>query len=517
MKLNDILNSYQIESLEQLATGKIQDIDHIKLPREVLVDELSNHLLKFYYIQKSLSLRNPPSYLILSKIIDEPDHKISVKGFKDAIKKNTEIFIKSATKGEGLRSKKDYSLYLKMLQVAWESDSSIDLSEYRLLMALRDELDISFKEHIILEHHESLTTYWFSENYYERERNHLIASGILHPLEGYFTIASEMIPIIRKTWGFSLTNEQYQRLLEQIPSHDLTEILKKNELSISGSAAEKSIRIIENYVSPRNALNNLSNDILRDAARKIGSQISGSKSDIIENIIDFIDSDEDLRRKEELEKKLAPPKPEEKVLGKEAFHQIFTPLSNEQLYSIASGLRKINKSGSKMNRIQSIWDSIYSENTLLNQLSSSELYDLCSKLNVKVSGSKQDKISRIVDNFSSYSPPEESDEIENDTASIISLSTQVDREKAKEKRSESIDGLKVKYPYLSSDELIILSFIIENKTASGPVIERLVARFDLPWYFPETQMNDMIKKMQENGQDIIVVQKYSDHPLYQLK
>lgn len=517
MKLIDILNSYNIESLEQLATGKIQDVEHIKLPREVLVDELSSHLLKYHYIQKSTSLRNPPSYLILSKVIDEPDHKVSVRGFKDTIKSNTELFVKNATKGEGLRAKKDYGLYLKMLQVAWESDSLIDLSESRLLSALREELDISFAEHIILEHHESLTTYWYSENYYERERNHLIASGILHPLEGNFIIAEDMVPLIRKTWGYLLTPEQYRRLLDQITGSDLTDILKKCELPVSGSVEDKAIRIIENHVSPKKTLNLLNIEIIKEISKKIGSQVSGSKLEVIDNIIDFMDDDEDLRRKEELEKKLAPPQPELKSLGSESFQSLFINLSNEQLYSVASGLRGVNKSGSKVKRIQNLWESIYCEDTLLNKISNSELYDLCSKLGLKVAGSKQEKITRVIHSFSSIGPKDEEDGIESDTASIIKMSTQQDREKEKEKQSQSIEGLRNEYPFLSPEELIILSFILENKTASGPVIERLVARFDLPWYFPETQMNEMIKKLKDNGLDIITVQRYSDHPLYQLK
>ena len=88
MKLIEILNSYQIETLEQLAANKIQDIDHIRLPKEVLVEELNTYLQKYPYIQKIISLRNPPSFLILSKIIDSPDHKISISGFKETIKKD---------------------------------------------------------------------------------------------------------------------------------------------------------------------------------------------------------------------------------------------------------------------------------------------------------------------------------------------------------------------------------------------------------------------------------------------
>lgn len=47
-----------------------------------------------------------------------------------------------ASTGEGLRSNKDYRLYLKMLQTAWESNNQIDRSEAILFSTLREELGI---------------------------------------------------------------------------------------------------------------------------------------------------------------------------------------------------------------------------------------------------------------------------------------------------------------------------------------------------------------------------------------
>ncbi|MFA4846279.1 MAG: hypothetical protein WC654_07030, partial [Patescibacteria group bacterium] len=341
MKLAQILDSYKIESLEQLASGKIQDIDHLKLPREVLIEELVAYLLKYQHVQKVTSLRNPPSYLILKTIIDEPEYKTSVQGFKDKIKGQTELFIQNATKGEDLRAKRDYSLYLRMLQVAWESDGNIDFSESQLLMALREELDISFAEHIILEHHESLTSYWYRDNYYEKERNHLIAGGIIHPFEGNFIIAEETIPLLRKTWGYILTTEQYKRLLGHMTGATLSEILKKNDLPFSGPVDDKIARIIDNYISPKKASALASIDILREIARGIGCQISGAKADVIDNIIDWLDTDEDIRFLEERDRKVPPPAIERKVLSESAFKQLFGQLSSDKLYSVVSGLRNV--------------------------------------------------------------------------------------------------------------------------------------------------------------------------------
>jgi hypothetical protein len=517
MKLIEILNFYPIETLEQLAANKIQDIDHIRLPKEVLVEELNTYLQKYPYVQKAISLRNPPSYLILSKIIDNPSYKIPINGFKETVKKETENFIQRATKGDGLRTRKDYDFYLKMLQIAWESDDSIDASEARLLTGLREELDITFTEHIILEHHESLKVYWFSENYYERERNHLIANGIIFPHEGYFLIPEEIVPLIRKVWGYSLSREQYLRLLSQLSGQDLINILKRSDLQVSGNVDEKANRIIENYISPKKSLNLVSIETLRDVARKIGSPISGSKSDVMENIIDFMNDNEDLRVKEEQEKSILPLPLEEKTFKKEIFQTVFSHLSNDQIYSMASSLRKIRKSGSKIQKIDNLWDSDYSEKTLLAQLSNAELYELCSNLNVKVAGSKQEKVDRIVSNFIDIQPVNEIESNEEDATQLIRQSTRGVNVTQIDDRTEGIIQLEQQYPYLNKEELMILSFVIDNKNLSGQELERLIARFDLPWYYPSVQMNEMIQKLQKNGHDIVSTRQYGDYPIYALK
>jgi hypothetical protein len=517
MKLAEILNSYKIETLEQLSANKIPDIDNIRLPREVLAEELSSHLQKYHHVQKSISLRNPPSYLILSKILESPGYRAPVKGFKESVRKETEALVSRATKGDGLRARKDYSLYLSILQCAWESDDTIDASEARLLARLREELEISFTEHVVLEHHETLQTYWYRENYYERERNHLISSGIIFPYESDFLIPDELGALIRKVWGYALSREQYERLLGYASGADLEDSLKKGELAYYGSLQEKAARLIDNHVSPRRALRAMGIDSLREIARKIGAPISGTKEEIIENLVDFMDDDEDLRVKEEREQKLAPPVPESKTLSKESFAELFATLTNEQLYSVASGLRQVRKSGTKDRKVENLWDSPYSEVTLLNRLSNAELYELCARRHQKVAGSKQEKIERLVNGTSVSAPANESEELEASPSELIAESTRGDRNQAESAAEKRTGDLKSEYPFLESDELIILSYILETKTLSGPQLDRLIARFDLPWYYPDARMGELIEKLQKNDKDIVTRRSIGDYPMYELK
>jgi len=93
--------------------------------------------------------------------------------------------------------------------------------------------------------------------------------------------------------------------------------LKKKELPSSGNIDEKSKRIIESHISPRKALEILSLDSIREILRKIGAQVSGTKNEVIANLIDFIEDGEDIRIIEEKQQKKAPLPIEEKKLTTE--------------------------------------------------------------------------------------------------------------------------------------------------------------------------------------------------------
>ena len=385
-------------------------------------------------------------------------------------------------------------------------------------MGLREELELSFTEHIILEHHESITPYWYHDNYYAKERNNLIANGIIFPFDNYFAIPEEIIPHIRKTWGYYLTNKQYYRLLNNFTSNDLQEILKEKELPISGTIDEKSNRIIENHISSKKALEILSVDSIKDVLRKIGAQVSGTKNEIIANLIDFVEDDEDLRVIEENEQKKTPPPVEEKKLTYEKFTYIFSFLSNDQIYSIASSLRNVQKSGNKERKILKLWESNYSEITFFYKLTNGELYELCSKLGLKVSGSKQDRVERIIHDEIEIISPNDSDDDEKDASELIAESTKKNRDHqfANEENKE-IDELKGKYSFLSNDELMILSFILKTKSVSEQQLERLIARFDIPWFYPSGKMKEMIEKLESNGQSIISMRRIGDYSLYEVQ
>lgn len=522
MELEQILSGYSIDDLEQLSSSKVMDIGHIRLPKEVLIEELSHIINTPSYVNKIINYRNPPNFQILDIIINSPDFKVPVKGFKENVIERSNKLIAFARETDWQKGGKNYSLYLKVIKAAWETDQQIDSSEFTILNVLRDELNISFKEHIVLQHHPDLINFWMKDNYYERERNYLISNGILLPFEqNYYVIAETIGKFIRKAWGMDLNTDQYVRMLSLLSNNDLSEILQSNALPISGTSQQKIQRIIENYISSRKALTFLSVDVLRNLARACGSQISGIKEDVIENLIDFFDDDEDLKSKDS--EKIANEEiiPESKLLNENNFKEIFNLLSNDQLYNIASSLKKIKKSGSKDMRITNMWNSPYNERTLLDKLSNSELYNLCDKNGLKVSGPKDEKINRLI--FAAHHivsinkiETEQADKKENELESTTeSADKNYFKETPDENPSTVISLHKDEYPYLDSNELLVLSWIKDLKSINEFELERLISRHNLQWFFPRTQLEKLNAKLLGNNKPILSIRNVGDNCIYE--
>lgn len=519
MTLEEILRTFSIESLEQLAADKLMDVGNIRLPEEALIEELISHINKFTYVNSAIYLRTPPCHQILSILLESPDYKHPVKGFKNRVLSEKKQLQEMAQTRSGLNRKKNYGLYLKLLQTAWESEGIIDASEAALLGTMREELGISFKEHIILEHDESLVGYWLQDNnFFERERNYLIKMGIIFPVENTFVIPETLVKHIRKTWGFSLTDEQYRRLFSALSNQELVEILEKQELPVSGSSQQKIDRLLEYYITPLKALQSCTIDTLRSLSREMGSQISGSKEDVILNLIDHVEDDEDLRIKEEKEKAQTPPPLEEKILSEESFKALFGLLSGEQLYNIASSLKGVRKSGNKERKIQNLWEGRFNESSLLSSLSNAELYDMCDKAGAQVSGTKSDKIDRLLKTKLKTKTVELSTDEDLSPEDLIKEST-IDSNpvaELREKSSAVFADIQSKYGYLDDHEQTVLVWMHELKSVNENEFERLIARYNIPWYFARTNMEGMIEKLSQNGHTPIEIKHISDHCIYQL-
>ena len=100
-------------------------------------------------------------------------------------------------------------MYINVLKNAWESDNEIDRSEAQLLEALRYELGIWTREHLLLEHHPDVRKLWDNPNAYVSARNHLLITGIVLTYENNYVIADEVAIQIKRSWGIDLEKDSY--------------------------------------------------------------------------------------------------------------------------------------------------------------------------------------------------------------------------------------------------------------------------------------------------------------------
>jgi hypothetical protein len=217
--------------------------------------------------------------------------------------------------------------------------------------------------------------------------------------------------------------------------------------------------------------------------------------------------------------------PEAKVLSKDNFIKLFNLISNEQLYNIASCLKRVKKSGNKDTKILSLWESIYNEESLLNQLTNSELYQLCDKNYLKLSGPKSEKIKRLIDAANNLTKDEKqierTEKTEENPVDLIVESTkeQIFSEQIKSDYNKLNEKLipESEFPFLNKEELLVLSWVKDLKSVNEYELDRLISRYNLPWYFPRTQMEQLNENLIKNEKDNLIIRHVGEYCIYEYK
>lgn len=504
MKLIDILNSYSDSALDQISSDKIDEAVNLRLPRAVIIQEICSALSSLSYISQALAPTKPPAYSFLNLLLNASNYSLPVDGFQEEVLSLTKILSNIANEGKELSSKKNYQLYLNILRRAWEDDNTIDRSEASILGALRTELDIWNREHHLLEHHPQILKLWDMNNAYIAARNHFLTTGLVLTFDNNFVIAEEVALQIYRALGIELKDESYKRLLNNLTKEQLQIVLQNLGLFTSGHKDEQVNRIINGFAPPNGVLEMFPVEELRDYCRECDIQISGTKSKVIENIIEFYSNDLDLKQEDEKETVNIPLEPEHRELEKDLFNSILSNLSNNQLYDILS-YSFLPTSGSKEEKVLRILNSPWSERNLLNHLRKIDLSQLCKKLGLNVSGVKEELIERIIED-SEYqiknliNKSEQNIVIEeNDSSSFSVKDVSEIQSESQVSPPNEITTIKSLYPQLDNDEQIILALIKEAKSLTEHDIERVSKRHNLGWFLTRAHMAEIIAKLEKGS------------------
>jgi len=521
MKLADILNSYSDSALDQIASDKIDEAVNLRLPRSVIIQEINSALSSLSYISNTLNPTKPPAYSFLNLILSSPDYSIPVEGFQELVLSKTKELSIIALERKELSSKKNYELYQNILKRAWEYEDNIDNSEAVLLNALRIELGIWNREHFLIEHHPDIIHYWDMNSNYIAIRNHFLITGIVLTYQNNYVIADEVAVQIQRALGIEISDSSFTRLLSNLKKEQLQFILENVGFTISGSKEDQISRIIKGFVPPIEVLELFSVEELRDYCRQFGIQVSGVKSSVIDNIINHYNLNLDIQKEDFSETiQLLPSEPQERKLDNEVFSKILLNLSNSQLYD-ALYSSHLNTSGTKEEKVMRLVDSPWSEINLLNNLRKNDLSLLCRKIGLNVSGVKNELVDRILDesdyqfrnvnielsqiSINQNEKEESSDEIQ----------TPILNEIKTDALPSQFDSISNEFSELEKDEQIILSIIKETKSLNEHDIERVSLRHGLGWFLTRAHMAELISKLRENNRSVLRIKSIRSMNIYE--
>lgn len=537
MRLLDLLATYPEEALDHLAADKLDEIAHLRLPREVLMQEIAAALASLSYIGPALAPTRPPAFAFLKLLMDAPEHKLPAHGFNEKVMEATNRYTELASGGKALPNTKDYRLYIRMLYAALEDDREIDRSESHLLAALRKELGIGIREHLLLEHHSTVRQLWEGPRAYEETRRHLLTTGIVLVHGDDYVLAEEVCQQVRLFWEIDLEDNDYVRLLGSLNIDQLKRILDQTSLATSGSKDEKIARLITSLVAPAEALDHLGILEIREVCRDCGLAVSGHKADLISSLIEHFDQERDIAPP------AAPPEPppaEPRALESARMSRLFQELKLDQLLDILAR-RGLRRSGSKLERVATLVASLWSERTLLDDLRRAELVELCRRLDIAVSGVKSEIIDRLLEWAAREPASEESaaEEIVTEpapnaepsvplvapVATHVAANAPAERfekatlealpERSLATEPDGLDEVKEHWPELAHDEQVILSVLRNARSLNEREIEKAAVRYDLGWFLTKAHMADLLARLRMNGQCPIQVRGSGRHNVYE--
>ncbi len=395
MKNFEILSQYNRRDLRKLAKGKISEI--VGINSEKVLINLSKILGNYESIRNNIEFRKPPAHTILEVLFDAPNRLVKFEDLKPIVIKKIKEYQKLSKDMDFDDSAKNYHLYAKVLNTAWEYEGDLLPAEANILRVLRKELNISKKDHQYIMAHPKINRLIFNEDMYRNEIEYLSREGIIliykKDNDDYFVLSEETVESLNELWGIELEPDQFLRLLNIFNNIQLSKILKSFELPCYGKQEERINRIFSNELKPSKILYSLSNENLSSYLKIINLPPYGKKEERVLKIIDHFKSNKDLEKPEPEKKKEVVV--EEKLLSEEKRIDLLSNLNVEQLYTIVEKL-DLPKSGPKKVRIDKLVNSRYNIRTILNCLKIDDIKDISNKIEAKSYGPKSDQINNLI-------------------------------------------------------------------------------------------------------------------------
>lgn len=393
MRLASLLAALSDEDLGRLAVEHVRP--DAKLLRPQLCNFLETAIQSYRFVQQFILNRQPPTFAILTLLLDAPEYALPAQGFPDRVLEETRRIADLLDRGELLARENGLRLYRAALHEARRNDIDINGSEGSMLAVLRREQEIAQVEHFLIEHHQDLREFWDKEHCFPHEQNALRSAGLVFAHQGRMVIAEEVAPAIRQTLGIEMPTDGARRLLGYLANAEMGTALGAAGSRTAGSKETRLERILTERIQPRVVLRSVGLSTLRDICREAGAPVAGNKDELIDRVIDHFTQGKD----QQIEEPPAPRRHEERRLDVERFIMLFSVLLHQELTDILRRYPDLRQTGTKEIRIATLWGASLAEDTLLSELMNRDLEDILHRLGLRLAGSKQERIARIIDHF----------------------------------------------------------------------------------------------------------------------
>ena len=352
-------------------------------------------------------------------LLDAPGYELPVDGFRDRVMTETRRLADLIESGDLLARDDQLRLYRRALYEARRNDLDLNSSETALLALLRRESGVAQVEHFLIEHHLDLREFWDKDDSFAHEKKALRSAGLLFVLDERIVIPEEIAPAIWQTLGIDMPTDSARRLFAYLSNSELASALEGARSRTSGSKETRLERMLLERIQPRVVLRSVGLSTLKDICRETDTSVSGNKDDLIERIVAHFAQRKDQQEEAPVEL----PRREPRRLDEGHFETLFSVLHHQELADILRRFPDLRQTGTKEIRIRTLWEAHLSETTLLAELMNRQLEDVLHRLGLRLGGSKNARIERIIDHFAVAVVPRPSPSDANAATSVRPLET----------------------------------------------------------------------------------------------
>lgn len=394
MRLAPLLASLPELDLQRLS------LEHVRVDEQLAKPQLCNFLesaiRSYRFVNDFIFNRQPPTFAMLTRLLDAPGYELPIDDLRIQTMAETQRLMSLIDSGELVARERQLHLYRRSLYEARRNDLDLNGSEAALLAVLRREQGISQVEHFLIEHHTDLREFWDRPDCLVHEENALRSAGILFEIQGRMVIPEEVAPAVWQALGVDMPTDSARRLFGHLSNNEAADILDAAGSRTSGSKDARIERILLERIQPRFALSRINLATLREVCRASDASVSGNKEELIERIVAHFAEGRDQWEEEPA----PPPRREIRSLEKEQFETMFNALVHYELSDILRRLPDLRQTGTKDTRVKTLWDAHLSERTLLGELMNRQLEDVLHRLGLRLGGSKEVRIERLITHFS---------------------------------------------------------------------------------------------------------------------